>query len=120
MSKFDELVALDGVLMAGRIGPDGQVAESKTTGFYFENPTAAQMAEWFCGAITATLGSMAYAINVVNQSGFDQTSWLPVKSWAFTGGDYVIAVRGDLFVIAERAKLGSLDELDRAVAKAQS
>jgi hypothetical protein len=30
-----------------------------------------------------------------------------------SGGDYVIVVHGDQFVIAERAKLGSLDELSR-------
>ena len=40
-------------------------------------------------------------------------SWLPIKSWTVTGGAYAIAIRGDRFAIAERAKLGSLDELIR-------
>jgi len=36
-----------------------------------------------------------------------------VKSWAYTGGEYSIVVRGGRFLIAERAKLGNFDELDR-------
>ncbi len=113
MSDFDELVASPGVLMAGRFGPDGRVAEHKSKSLYIENPAMTGMAQWFCAAITMTLSSMAYAVDLVAQSGFDQTSWLPVRSWTYSGGDYVIAVFGDRFVIAERARLGSLDELNR-------
>ena len=64
-------------------------------------------------------GSMAYAVDTLNQSGFNQTSWLPVHSWTYSGGDYVIAVHGDRFVIAERAKLGSLDELNQLLRAGQ-
>jgi roadblock/LC7 domain-containing protein len=113
MSEFDELVASPGVFMAGRFGPDGRVAEHKTAGLYVENPVAAGMAQWFCAAITAMFGSMAYAVDIVDQSGFNEASCLPVRSWTYTGGSYVIAVHGDRFLIAERAKLGSLDELSR-------
>jgi roadblock/LC7 domain-containing protein len=38
MSDLDELVARPGVLMAGRFGPDGRVAEHGTAGLYVENP----------------------------------------------------------------------------------
>jgi hypothetical protein len=38
MSEFYELVARPGVLMTGRFGADGRVAEHKTTGLYVENP----------------------------------------------------------------------------------
>ena len=119
MSEFDELVKLDGVLIAGRLGPDGRVADYKADRWYFDNPVAQEMAHWFCTSITMLLSSMAYAINVARATGFDQTSWLPMKSWAYTGGDYTIAVRGDRFIIAERAKLGSLDELDRLFGNGQ-
>ena len=111
MSEFDELVASPGVLMAGRFGPEGRIAEHKTTGLYF--PAMTGIMPWFCAAITAMFGSMAHAVDIVDQSGFDETSWLPVRSWSYSGGDYVIAVYGERFMIAERAKLGSLDELDR-------
>ena len=87
MSEFDELVASPGVLMAGRFGPDGRVAEHKTTGLYVENPVATGMTKWFCAAITAMFGSLAYAVDIVDQGGFNEASWLPVRSWTYTGGD---------------------------------
>ncbi len=113
MSELDDLVAIDGVLMAGRFGRDWSIAEHRTKGLYLENLAATEMAQWFCAAITMMLSSMAHAIDGMNQTGFDQTSWLPIKGWTYSGGDYAIAVRGDRFLIAERAKLKSLDELDR-------
>ena len=121
MSEFEELVARDGVLLAGRFGPDGRVAEHKADRWYIGNPVAAQMATWFCSAITTTLSSMAYAIDVASgaSAGSGMASWLPVKGWAFTGGEYMIVVRGDRFIIAERAKVASLDELDRLVGNRQ-
>jgi roadblock/LC7 domain-containing protein len=112
VSEFDELVAADGVLMAGRFGSDGRIAEYKVDPWYVANPMAADMAHWFCAAVTTMFGSMAYAFDCANRSGFDLPSWLPVKGWAYTGGDYLVVVRGNRFMIAERAKLGSLDELD--------
>jgi len=117
MSEFDELVASPGVLMAGRFGPDGRIAERKTTDLY--TPAMTGIAEWFCAAITTMFGSMAYAVDLVYQGGFDQTSWLPVRSWTYSGGDYMIAVYGDRFMIAERAKLASLDEMSRLLRAGQ-
>jgi roadblock/LC7 domain-containing protein len=113
MSEFDVLVASPGVFMAGRFGPDGRVAEYKTAGLYVENPVMTGIMQWFCAAVTTMFGSMAYAVDIMEQSGFDQTSWLPVRTWVYSGGDYAIAASGDRFVIADRAKLGSLDELNR-------
>jgi roadblock/LC7 domain-containing protein len=113
VSEFDELVALDGVLMAGRFGPDGRIAEYKATRWYVANPAAMEMAHWFCTTITMMFGSLAYAVDSLTRTGFDQSSWLPVKGWAYTGGEYSILVRSDRFLIAERAKLGNFDKLDR-------
>ena len=58
-------------------------------------------------------------VDTVHQSGFNQSSWLPVHSWTYSGGDYVIAVHGDRFLIAERAKLGSPDELSQLLRAGQ-
>jgi roadblock/LC7 domain-containing protein len=81
MSEFDELVASPGGLMAGRFGPDGRVAEHKSKGLYVENPATTAMAQWFCAAITTMFSSMAYAVDLVDRTGLDQTSWLPVRIW---------------------------------------
>jgi roadblock/LC7 domain-containing protein len=62
---------------------------------------------------------MAYVVDTLNQGNFSQASWLPVQSWTFSGGDHLIAVHGDRFVIAERAKLESLDELNQLLQTGQ-
>jgi roadblock/LC7 domain-containing protein len=73
-----------------------------------------EMAQWFCVAVTAMFGSMAFAVNSVSPSGgFEQTSWLPLKGWTFFGGEYSIAVHGDRFLLAETEKIKSFDELRR-------
>ena len=53
MSEFDELVSRDGVLIAGRFGPDGRIAEHKSTGLFIEYPPALDMALWCCTAVFA-------------------------------------------------------------------
>jgi roadblock/LC7 domain-containing protein len=119
MGELGDLVARPGVFMAGRFGPDGRVAEHKTTSLYAEVPALTGIMQWFCAAVTTMFGSTAYAVDTVSQGGFNQSSWLPVRSWTYSGGDYVIAVYGDRFLIAERAKLGSLDDLSQLLRAGQ-
>jgi roadblock/LC7 domain-containing protein len=114
VSEFDELVSLDGIIMAGRFDPDWRIAEHKSASFLVENPQAFHLAQWFCAAVSTMFNSMAFAMDSVRFAGtFDTPSWLPLKGWTFSGGDYSIAVDGNLFVIAETAKIKSFDELAR-------
>jgi len=115
MGEFDDLVALDGVVMAGRFGPDGRIAGHKSKGLFIELPPLLEMATWFCAAATMMFKSMAVAADTVKGSGAGQTTWLPFKGWAYWGGDYAVAVHGDRFVFCESAKVGSLDEMRRLV-----
>jgi roadblock/LC7 domain-containing protein len=115
MNEFEELVKQPGVLMAGQLSPDGRVAEHKETGLYFAQPDGMQMAAWFCSAITQMLATMGATLTQVYHGGADTTSWLPVRSWMFFGGDYAIAVVGERFVFAESAKIDSLDKLRELV-----
>ena len=62
MNELDELVARPGVLMVGRFGSDGRVAERKTAGLYIEKPALTGIAQWFCAPVTTMFGSMAYAV----------------------------------------------------------
>jgi roadblock/LC7 domain-containing protein len=107
MSEFDDLVSRPGVIMAGRIGPDGRVAEHKSTAFYVEPPWALEMAHWFTTAATAMFAAMAAALDGVTTAG----SWRPIKTWMYIGGDYALAVHGAYFVVGESAKVGSFDEI---------
>lgn len=112
MNEFDELVSSRGVIMAGRFGPDGRVAEHKSKGLYIDDPAAMEMAHWFCSAATMMFTAMSAALDqLTHSSSFDTTSWLPMSGWSYSGGDYSIAVHGDSFVVAQSAKVKSLDEL---------
>ena len=62
--------------------------------------------------VTKMFEAMSVAGDQLSHSGgFDDTSWLPMSGWIYSGGDYAIAVHGDKFVFAESAKVKSLDEL---------
>jgi roadblock/LC7 domain-containing protein len=82
-------------------------------GLFVESPAALEMARAFCSAITMVFNSMAFAADSITRTGFDPSTWLPQPGWAFTGGDYSIAVHGDRFVIGESKKIRSFDELSR-------
>ena len=55
MSELDDLLSGDGVLMAGRFGPDGRIVEHESKGLFIENPPALEMAQW-SGAAAARGG----------------------------------------------------------------
>jgi roadblock/LC7 domain-containing protein len=77
---FDELLSLDGIIMAGRLGPDWRIAEHKSASFLVANPQALQMAQWFCAAVSTMFNSMAFAVDSVRLGGtFDTSSWLPLR-----------------------------------------
>jgi roadblock/LC7 domain-containing protein len=65
-----------------------------------------------CAAITMMLALTAYAVDALNESGFQPNQLAASAELDVHGGDYVIAVYGDRFLIAEGAKLGSLARLD--------
>ena len=115
MNVFDELVSRDGVLMAGRFGPDGRIAEHKDKGLFVEYPPAVEMAEWFCAAVNAMFNTMAYAMNTQSPT----ADWWPVKGWTLTAGDYTAAVYGDRFVFAETEKITSFDELRQLLSEGE-
>jgi roadblock/LC7 domain-containing protein len=69
MSDLDDLVARPGVLLAGRLGPDGRVAEHKTAGLYVDVPALTGIMRWFCAAVTTMFGSMTCAVGTLSQGG---------------------------------------------------
>jgi roadblock/LC7 domain-containing protein len=114
VNELDELVSLDGIVVAGRFDPDWRIAEHKSASLLDANPQVLQMTQWFCAAVSMMFNAMAFAVDSVRSGAtFDKSSWLPLKGWTFSGGDYSIAVDGDLFVIAETKKIESFDELVR-------
>jgi roadblock/LC7 domain-containing protein len=116
VNEFDKLVSRPGVLMAGRLGPDWRIAEHKSKGLLVENRPAMELTHWFFEAVTMMFQAMAFTTEGMKLGGsFNPTSMMPVRGWAFFGGDYTIVVRGHRFVLAETAKVDSLDELRRVL-----
>ena len=114
MSEFDELLSLDGIIMVGRFDPEWRIAEHKSASLLVANPQVLQMTQWFCAAVSQMFNSMAFAVDSVRAGRtFDTSSWLPLRGWTFSGGDYSIAVDGNRFVIAETTRIKSFDELVR-------
>lgn len=89
MNALDDLASRHGVIMAGRLGPDGRVAAQRSKGMYIENPAALEMAHWFCSALTMMFTSMGAALDRLTVAG----SWLPTSGWDYNGGDYGLPCR---------------------------
>jgi roadblock/LC7 domain-containing protein len=106
MSEFDELVSRQGVVVAGRFGPDWHIAEHKSVGMLIEDPRVFELMSSFTAAIQTLLNTMAVAMSDVAA-----VSWQPVKGWAVWSGPYSVLLHGDRFVVAETEKVGSVDEL---------
>jgi roadblock/LC7 domain-containing protein len=106
VSALDELVSLDGVLMAGRFGPDWQIAEHKDSSLFYVQ--AIDVMGPFCAAIQMMFNTLGVAMRA-----FTSANWLPVHGWTVAGGDYSITLKGDRFALFETAKVESVDELRR-------
>jgi roadblock/LC7 domain-containing protein len=106
MSELDQLVSREGVLVAGRFGPDWRVADQKSVLLFNEDPVALEVMSSFCASIQMLLTTMSVAMSRVSD-----VSWQPVNGWAVSSGVYSFAMHGDRFALGETAKLGSTDEL---------
>jgi roadblock/LC7 domain-containing protein len=106
MSEFDELVSRDGVIVAGRFGPDWRIAEHKSVGLLIEDPRVFELMSSFSATIQTMLNTMAVAMGDVAA-----VSWQPMEGWAVWSGPYSVVLHGDRFVVAETEKIRSVDEL---------
>lgn len=106
MSEIEELIKKRGVLVAGRFGPNFQIAEQQITGFLIESPKVAEYVGRLCATASTMFSTLAFAAE-----GFAPTSWEPVKAWACSGGPYTIAMVGDRYVVAQTELIESFDEL---------
>ncbi|MGP0108485.1 MAG: DUF2173 family protein [Acidimicrobiales bacterium] len=108
MSEIDDLIAVKGVMIAGRFGPDWSLAEHKTEPLFFEVPAAMAVLSTFCSAIQSMFSALAISLG-----GLTPAQWTPVHGWSASGGDYTIVLVGSHFAIADTSQLGSIDEIAR-------
>ena len=121
MASLDDLLKLDGVVAAGEFTTDGHVVEWEAKvdegpndlPVFLDRLISTLMAETtakFCADVTAMLDRRAGAF--VRLSAM---RWLPQRFWAFSGGDWTVAVGGNKGVFAQTAK-ADLNQLYEALA----
>ncbi|MGH7885560.1 MAG: DUF2173 family protein [Thermodesulfobacteriota bacterium] len=97
MSKLDDLLHIEGVVAAGEFTTDGKLVDFKGT---MEMPQEiAHMTAQFCATVTMMFNTLAGAHTKI--SGMN---WLPQQGWAFSGGEWTVAVGGNIGVFVETSK----------------
>lgn len=97
MASLDDLLNIEGVAAAGEFTADGQLVDYKAK--MDMSPEMAQMTAQFCATVTMTFNTMAGSFTKL--SGMD---WVPQQGWAYSGGEWTVAVGGNRGVFVETAK----------------
>ncbi len=95
--SLDDLLQLSGVVAAGEFTPDGKLVAYKAT-----MPMSAELAAMsaqFCATVSMLFATLAGAFGQLSRM-----PWTPSHGWAYSGGDYTIAVAGTRGVFVETAK----------------
>jgi len=97
MASLDELLNVNGVVAAGEFTADGKLVDYKAK--MDMSPEMATMAAQFCATVTMMFNTLA--------GGFTQLSkmnWVPQQGWAYSGGDWTVAIGGNKGVFVETSK----------------
>jgi roadblock/LC7 domain-containing protein len=104
----EELLAIPGVVAAGRFHRDGRLADyvSKRP----MSPDIAQEIAEACATVTMLFDILADVFSM--RSGME---WAPHKTWMYAGGEWTVAIGGDLGVFAQTGEV-DLNALHEALA----
>lgn len=105
---MDELLKLDVVVAAGEFAADGKPVDFKAT--MDMSPELAAMSAQFCATVTMLFNTLAGAFTQLSQM-----NWVPQRGWAYSGGDYTVAIGGNKGVFVEAAK-ADFNQLFQALA----
>jgi roadblock/LC7 domain-containing protein len=97
MATLDELLSIDGVVAAGEFSADGKLVDYKAK--MEMSPEMAAMTAQFCATVTMMFNTLAGAFSQLSQM-----NWVPQQGWAYSGGDWTVAVGGNKGVFIETAK----------------
>lgn len=103
LPTLEELLEIDGVVAAGEFAPDGSLVDYEATMGMSEELAA--MSAQFCASVTMLFNTLGGAFS--EMSGME---WAPQQGWAYSGGDYTVAVGGNrgVFVETEKADYNGL------------
>jgi roadblock/LC7 domain-containing protein len=97
MTTLEELLEIDGVVAAGEFQADGTLVDFRSS-MDMSDELAAQSAQ-FCATVTMLFNTLG--------GSFTQLSgmpWTPQQGWAYSGGEYTVAIGGHRGVFVETAK----------------
>jgi roadblock/LC7 domain-containing protein len=97
MATLDELLQIDGVVAAGEYTADGKLVDYKTR--MDMSREMAEMTAQFVATVTMMFNTLAGAYTQLSQM-----QWVPQQGWAYSGGDWTVAVGGQRGVFVETAK----------------
>lgn len=97
MTTLHQLLELNGVVAAGEFAADGKLIDFQAK--LEMAPELAQMTAQFCATVTMLFNTLAGAHQQL--SGMQ---WTPQQGWAYSGGQWTVAVGGYRGVFVETAK----------------
>jgi roadblock/LC7 domain-containing protein len=97
MASLDDLLNIEGVVAAGEFTPDGELVDYKAR--MDMSPEMAQMTAQFCATVTMMFDTLAGSFTQL--SGMN---WVPQQGWAYSGGEWTVAIGGNRGVFIETAK----------------
>ncbi len=96
-SSLEDLLNLKGVVAAGEFGADGSLKDFKAN-VDFSQELAQQTAK-FTSAVTQVFDVLAESFSALNP----QFNFAPQQGWAYSGGEYSVAVGGHRGVFVKTA-----------------
>ena len=94
---LDELLKIPGVAAAGEFTPDGKLVNYLAS-MDMSRDMAAMTAQ-FVATVTMLFNTLAGAFTQLSKM-----KWIPQQGWAYTGGDWTVAVMGNWGVFVETSK----------------
>ena len=96
MATLDDLLKMPGVMAAGEFSADGKLVGYKAK--MEMSPELAATTAQFCATVTMMFNTRAGAFAQLSKM-----NWVPQKGWAYSGGDWTVAVGGNRGVFVETA-----------------
>jgi len=97
MASLDDLLDIEGVAAAGEFTADGQLVDYKAK--MDMSPEMAEMTAQFCATVTMMFNTLAGSYTRL--SGMN---WVPQQGWAYSGGEWTVAIGGNRGVFIETSK----------------
>jgi roadblock/LC7 domain-containing protein len=88
MATLEDLVKVDGVVAAGEFKRDGTLVEYRAN--IDMSPQLAAQAAQFCATVSMLFDTLGGAFE-----GISSMPWTPQQGWAYSGGQYTVAVGED-------------------------